>query len=61
LLDKVVAKMEEMMKRYDPSHDAYHGLVLSAVHRVRKTALAIACTIDPVPDLLVVELAALAH
>jgi len=31
------------------------------VRRVRKTALAIARTIDPLPDLLVVEIAALAH
>ncbi|EJD06957.1 uncharacterized protein FOMMEDRAFT_131733 [Fomitiporia mediterranea MF3/22] len=47
--------MEKTMSRYDPSHDAYH------VQRVRRTALAIANSLDPKPDLLVVELAALLH
>ncbi|KAF8972165.1 hypothetical protein BDZ97DRAFT_1650219 [Flammula alnicola] len=43
------------MARYDPSHDKYH------VQRVRKTALALARSIFPAPDLLTVELAALLH
>lgn len=47
--------MEEAMKRYDPSHDALH------VKRVRQTALAIAKTLSPPPDMLVVEVAALMH
>ncbi|QRV90257.1 HD domain-containing protein [Ceratobasidium sp. AG-Ba] len=47
--------MEETMKKYDPSHDALH------VNRVRKTALALARSQNPQPDLLVVELAALLH
>ncbi|KAG8681963.1 hypothetical protein FRC12_020099 [Ceratobasidium sp. 428] len=49
------ALMEETMKKYDPSHDALH------VYRVRKTALALARSQTPQPDLLVVELAALLH
>ncbi|KAG8686787.1 hypothetical protein FRC11_008368 [Ceratobasidium sp. 423] len=47
--------MEKTMKKYDPSHDAYH------VNRVRRTALALAKFQTPQPDLLVVELAALLH
>ncbi|QRW18465.1 hypothetical protein RhiXN_03389 [Rhizoctonia solani] len=47
--------MEKTMKKYDPSHDAYH------VNRVRRTALALAKSQTPQPDLLVVELAALLH
>ncbi|KDN49859.1 hypothetical protein RSAG8_01924, partial [Rhizoctonia solani AG-8 WAC10335] len=47
--------MEKTMKKYDPSHDAYH------VNRVRRTALALAKAQTPQPDLLVVELAALLH
>lgn len=49
------ALMEETMKKYDPSHDAFH------VNRVRRTALALAKSQIPQPDLLVVELAALLH
>ncbi|KAG2124211.1 hypothetical protein DEU56DRAFT_863511 [Suillus clintonianus] len=48
--------MNEIMARYDPSHDAFH------VQRVRKTALSIARSLSAQqPDLLVVELAALLH
>ncbi|CAE6457096.1 unnamed protein product [Rhizoctonia solani] len=47
--------MEKTMKKYDPSHDAYH------VNRVRRTALALAESQTPRPDFLVVELAALLH
>lgn len=47
--------MIETMARYDPSHDQYH------VQRVRKTALALAKSISPTPDLLTVELSALLH
>ncbi|KAH7312785.1 hypothetical protein B0J17DRAFT_584992 [Rhizoctonia solani] len=47
--------MEKTMKKYDPSHDAYH------VNRVRRTAVALAKAQTPQPDLLVVELAALLH
>ncbi|KAF9478330.1 hypothetical protein BDN70DRAFT_880100 [Pholiota conissans] len=47
--------MVEAMARYDPSHDRYH------VQRVRKTALLLARSIVPTPDLLTVELAALLH
>ncbi|WVQ83479.1 hypothetical protein IAT38_005620 [Cryptococcus sp. DSM 104549] len=43
------------MANYDPSHDWPH------VDRVRKMALKIAKTMDPVPDLEVVEAAALFH
>ena len=59
------------MKKYDPSHDAYHGTFHLAflslesisllVNRVRRTALALAKAQIPQPDLLVVELAALLH
>jgi uncharacterized protein len=48
--------MNEIMARYDPSHDAFH------VQRVRRTALSIARALSAQqPDLLVVELAALLH
>ncbi|KAK2460293.1 hypothetical protein APHAL10511_007682 [Amanita phalloides] len=47
--------MIETMARYDPSHDALH------VQRVRRTALAIARSLRPPPDFLIVELAALLH
>ncbi|KAG1872287.1 hypothetical protein F4604DRAFT_1654560 [Suillus subluteus] len=48
--------MNEVMARYDPSHDAFH------VQRVRQTALSIARALSAQqPDLLVVELAALLH
>ncbi|KAL5504277.1 hypothetical protein ACEPAH_8351 [Sanghuangporus vaninii] len=47
--------MKEAMAKYDPSHDAHH------VQRVRRTALAIANSCVPKPDLLVIELAALLH
>ncbi|KAG1832593.1 hypothetical protein DFJ58DRAFT_822988 [Suillus subalutaceus] len=48
--------MNEIMARYDPSHDAFH------VQRVRQTALSIARALSAQqPDLLVVELAALLH
>ncbi|KIM40609.1 hypothetical protein M413DRAFT_73097 [Hebeloma cylindrosporum] len=43
------------MARYDPSHDKYH------VQRVRRTALSLAQSLSPTPDLLTVELAALLH
>jgi uncharacterized protein len=62
------------MKKYDPSHDALHGTshpILPChlpiiftnflVNRVRKTALTLARSQTPQPDLLVVELAALLH
>ncbi|KAJ7285171.1 hypothetical protein C8J57DRAFT_1290619 [Mycena rebaudengoi] len=56
---KVVWEAEQVMRdamaKYDPSHDAFH------VQRVRKTSLAIANSLSPKPDLLVVELAALLH
>ncbi|KAF5327598.1 hypothetical protein D9619_004116 [Psilocybe cf. subviscida] len=55
----VVAAAEKMMieamARCDPSHDKYH------VQRVRKTALAIAQSLSPTPDLLTVELGARHH
>ncbi|KDQ19363.1 hypothetical protein BOTBODRAFT_27945 [Botryobasidium botryosum FD-172 SS1] len=47
--------MEETMKKFDSSHDAHH------VRRVRKTALSLAHSVEPKPDLLTVELAALLH
>jgi uncharacterized protein len=48
--------MNQIMARYDPSHDAFH------VQRVRRTALSIARALSAQqPDLLVVELAALLH
>ncbi|KAK1927723.1 hypothetical protein DB88DRAFT_479030 [Papiliotrema laurentii] len=43
------------MAQYDPSHDWAH------VDRVRRTALRIATTVHPAPDMLVVELVALFH
>ncbi|KAG8992426.1 hypothetical protein FRB90_001008 [Tulasnella sp. 427] len=55
IVQRIEKEMEEAMKRYDPSHDALH------VKRVRRTALAIAKTLDPPPDMLVVEIAALMH
>ncbi|KAG8935385.1 hypothetical protein FRC02_008190 [Tulasnella sp. 418] len=55
LINEVETLMEETMKKYDPSHDALH------VNRVRRTALALAKTLTPTPDLLVIELAALMH
>ncbi|WVQ71336.1 hypothetical protein IAR50_000864 [Cryptococcus sp. DSM 104548] len=55
----IIARAEEMVKahmaKYDPSHDWPH------VDRVRKMALAIAKQMNPQPDLLIVELAALFH
>lgn len=68
--------MIDTMKRYDPSHDAYHGgfivysmslkkkiYLFCIVQRVRKTAMQLARThtSSPGPDLLVVEVAALLH
>ncbi|WVF70987.1 hypothetical protein IAT40_005783 [Kwoniella sp. CBS 6097] len=47
--------VKEHMAGYDPSHDWAH------VDRVRRLALRIAKSISPIPDLLVVELAALFH
>ncbi|KAM0752176.1 hypothetical protein T439DRAFT_379279 [Meredithblackwellia eburnea MCA 4105] len=41
--------------KYDPSHDFHH------VQRVRHLSLSIARSLSPLPDLLVVELAALLH
>lgn len=55
LIACVEALMDDTMSRYDPSHDAYH------VRRVRSTALSLARTFHPTPDLLVVDLAALLH
>ncbi|KAF8910558.1 hypothetical protein CPB84DRAFT_1227284 [Gymnopilus junonius] len=55
IVDAAEKIMIETMARYDPSHDQYH------VQRVRKSALTLANSIDPTPDLLVVELAALLH
>ncbi|KIJ52519.1 hypothetical protein M422DRAFT_26099 [Sphaerobolus stellatus SS14] len=56
---KVVELAEELMVKvmgkYDPSHDAFH------VKRVRNTAIVLARLQEPVPDLLVVEVAALLH
>ncbi|OJA19982.1 hypothetical protein AZE42_04210 [Rhizopogon vesiculosus] len=55
-LEAAESLMNEIMSRYDPSHDAFH------VQRVRKTALLIASALPAKkPDLLVVELAALLH
>jgi uncharacterized protein len=69
--------MERTMARYDPSHDAYHGIVVTehplafsltrpAVQRVRKTAVSLAHSVatstpNSRPDLFTVELAALLH
>ncbi|KAF9041010.1 hypothetical protein BDZ89DRAFT_1009741 [Hymenopellis radicata] len=55
VVDAAEALMVKTMARYDPSHDRYH------VQRVRKTALALANALPTMPDLLVVELAALLH
>ncbi|KAF9563185.1 hypothetical protein CPC08DRAFT_706112 [Agrocybe pediades] len=55
LIDAAEKIMIDAMSRYDPSHDKYH------VERVRKTALSLARSITPTPDLLIVELAALLH
>ncbi|KAF8627735.1 hypothetical protein AX15_004263 [Amanita polypyramis BW_CC] len=55
VVDSAEKMMIEIMARYDPSHDAFH------VQRVRKTALAIARSLDPIPNLLIVELAAFLH
>ncbi|KIO34676.1 hypothetical protein M407DRAFT_240506 [Tulasnella calospora MUT 4182] len=55
IVQKIEEVMEEAMQKYDPSHDALH------VKRVRQTALAIAKTLYPPPDMLVVEVAALMH
>ncbi|ORY28596.1 hypothetical protein BCR39DRAFT_534288 [Naematelia encephala] len=56
---ETIRAAEELVKahmaRYDPSHDWHH------VNRVRNTAIRIASSLDPRPDLLVVELAALFH
>ncbi|ODQ51865.1 hypothetical protein SAICODRAFT_8450 [Saitoella complicata NRRL Y-17804] len=46
---------EHMAKYADPCHDWWH------VARVRDTALRIARTLNPLPDLVLVELAALYH
>ena len=68
--------MEETMARYDPSHDAYHGMpsvqkshratlsISRSVRRVRKTALSLARAVQSPstsPDFLTIELAALLH
>ncbi|WVW80470.1 hypothetical protein I302_102452 [Kwoniella bestiolae CBS 10118] len=55
LLNKAEVFVRAHMAGYDPSHDWPH------VDRVRRVALKIAKTLDPQPDLLVVELAALFH
>ncbi|KAF9036249.1 hypothetical protein BJ165DRAFT_1417196 [Panaeolus papilionaceus] len=55
IINEAEKLMVETMARYDPSHDKYH------VYRVRKTALYLANTLTPTPDLLVIELAALLH
>ncbi|KAH9481241.1 Putative protein YpgQ [Psilocybe cubensis] len=55
VVDAAEKIMIETMKRYDPSHDRHH------VERVRKTALSLARNINPTPDLLIVEIAALLH
>ncbi|CAD6584727.1 MAG: hypothetical protein TREMPRED_003945 [Tremellales sp. Tagirdzhanova-0007] len=56
---ETIGLAEEMVQKhmaaYDPSHDWPH------VERVRDTALHIAGTLEPAPDMLVVELAALFH
>jgi len=56
---ELIARAEELVKthmaQYDPSHDWAH------VNRVRNTALRIGRSLDPLPDMLVVELAALFH
>ncbi|KAF8307752.1 hypothetical protein DL93DRAFT_2087733 [Clavulina sp. PMI_390] len=60
LISKVEKTMEEMMSKFDVSHDAFH------VQRVRRTAIAIARSVQSTNpetkvDLFVVELAALMH
>ncbi|KAK6907667.1 hypothetical protein I203_101665 [Kwoniella mangroviensis CBS 8507] len=55
LLNKAEAFVRAHMAGYDPSHDWPH------VDRVRRLAMRIAKTLNPQPDLLVVELAALFH
>ncbi|WWD18218.1 hypothetical protein CI109_102668 [Kwoniella shandongensis] len=55
LFERAEELVRAQMAKYDPSHDWPH------VDRVRKLALKIAKTMTPVPDLLVVELAALFH
>ncbi|KDR75997.1 hypothetical protein GALMADRAFT_247206 [Galerina marginata CBS 339.88] len=55
IVDATEKIMIETMARYDPSHDKHH------VQRVRRTALTLARSIHPTPDLLTVELAALLH
>lgn len=72
VVEQIELAMEDAMKKYDPSHDALHGktildgrtfslTALTIVKRVRKTAMAIAETMTPQPDLVVVEVAALMH
>ncbi|KAF8627056.1 hypothetical protein AX17_006396 [Amanita inopinata Kibby_2008] len=55
VIDAAENMMIETMARYDPSHDAFH------VQRVRRTALAIAQSLEATPDLFTIELAALLH
>ncbi|RSH90448.1 hypothetical protein EHS25_001053 [Saitozyma podzolica] len=55
LIGRAEALVKAHMAQYDPSHDWAH------VDRVRKTAMRIARSLNPEPDLLVVELAALFH
>ncbi|KAJ3514905.1 hypothetical protein NLJ89_g2086 [Agrocybe chaxingu] len=55
VLEEAEKVMGDAMAKYDPSHDKYH------VQRVRKTALSLARAVNPTPDLLIVELAALLH
>ncbi|WVQ96977.1 hypothetical protein IAU59_004086 [Kwoniella sp. CBS 9459] len=55
LISRAERFVKEHMAGYDPSHDWAH------VDRVRRLALRIARSISPLPDLLVVELAALFH
>ncbi|WRT65983.1 uncharacterized protein IL334_002934 [Kwoniella shivajii] len=55
LLKQAETFVRAHMAGYDPSHDWHH------VERVRRLALKIAQSLDPQPDLLVVELAALFH
>ncbi|WWC88203.1 uncharacterized protein L201_003108 [Kwoniella dendrophila CBS 6074] len=55
LLKKAENFVRDHMAGYDPSHDWPH------VDRVRRVAIRIAKTLEPQPDMLVVELAALFH
>ncbi|KAK4686915.1 uncharacterized protein P7C73_g3197, partial [Tremellales sp. Uapishka_1] len=55
LISRAEHLVQAHMAQYDPSHDWAH------VDRVRKTALRIAATCRPQPDMLVVELVALFH